>query len=64
MDGLGAAHDAVVQMIDTPDVRVHQYGACIAKNRGQSMGRSRCCLTSGIHFVVDANGLPVRLGLT
>jgi transposase len=28
------------------------------------MGRSRSGLTSKIHAVVDANGLPVRLGLT
>jgi len=28
------------------------------------MGRSRGGLTSKIHAVVDANGLPVRLGLT
>jgi Transposase DDE domain len=32
--------------------------------RSQSMGRSRGGLTSKIHAVVDANGLPVRLGLT
>jgi transposase len=45
-------------------VRVHQHAACIARNRSQSMGRSRGGLTSKIHAVVDANGLPVRLGLT
>ena len=28
------------------------------------MGRSRGGLTSKIHAVVDADGLPVRLGLT
>jgi len=28
------------------------------------MGRSRGGLTSKVHAVVDANGLPVRLGLT
>jgi transposase len=64
MDALTAAHDAAVQMIDTSIVRVHQHAACIARNRGQSMGRSRGGLTSKIHAVVDANGLPVRLGLT
>src|ERR1700730_7410000 len=36
----------------------------IAQNRNQSIGRSRGGLTSKIHAVVDANGLPVRLGLT
>ncbi len=29
MDGLTAAHDAAVQMIDTSVVRVHQHGACV-----------------------------------
>ncbi len=53
-----------VQMIDTSIVRVHQHAACIARNRSQSMGRSRGGLTSKIHAVVDTNGLPVRLGLT
>ena len=28
-------------MIDTSIVRVHQNGACIIRNRKQSMGRSR-----------------------
>ena len=64
MDALAAAHDAAVQMIDTSVVRVHQHGACIAGNREQQMGRSRGGLTSKIHAVVDADGLPVRLGLT
>src|SRR5271166_2517570 len=64
MDSLAAAHDATVQMIDTSIVRVHQHAACIARNKSQSMGRSRGGLTSKIHAVVDTNGLPVRLGLT
>jgi hypothetical protein len=52
-------------MIDTSIVRVHQHAACIARNKKQSMGRSRGGLTSKIHaVVVDTNGLPVRLGLT
>ena len=63
MHALAAAHDAAVQMIDTSIVRVH-HAACIARNKGQSMGRSRGGLTSKIHAVVDTNGLPVRLGLT
>jgi len=41
MNGLSVAHDAGVQMIDTSIVRVHQYGACIAGNKEQLMGRSR-----------------------
>src|SRR2546430_7792749 len=64
MDALAAAHDAAVQMIDTTIVRVHQHAACIARNKRQSMGRSRGGLTSKIHAVVDTNGLPVRLALT
>ncbi len=64
MDAMAAAHDASVQMIDTSIVRVHQHGACIIRNRKQSMGRSRGGLTSKIHAVVDTNGLPVRLALT
>ena len=64
MDALAAAHDAAVQMIDTSIIRVHQQGACIANNSGQHIGRSRGGLTSKIQAVVDANGLPVRLGLT
>jgi hypothetical protein len=64
MDALAAAHDAAVQMIDTTIVRVHQHAACVARNKAQSMGRSRGGMTSKIHVVVDTNGLPVRLGLT
>jgi transposase len=64
MNALATAHDAAVQMIDTSVVRVHQHGACIIRNRKQSMGRSRGGLTTKIHAVVDTNGLPVRLALT
>jgi transposase len=64
MEALVASHDAAVQMIDTSVVRVHQHGACIAGNREQHMGRSRGGLTSKVHAVVDANGLPVRLDLS
>ena len=64
IDALAAAHDAAVQMIDTSIFRVHQHGACITRNRRQSMGRSRGGLTSKIHAVVDSDGLPVRLALS
>jgi hypothetical protein len=64
MDALAAAHDATFQMIDTSVVRVHQHGACVSRNKWQSMGRSRGGLPSKIHAVVDSNGLPVRLALT
>ena len=53
MNSLAAANDAAVQMIDTSIVRVHQHAACVARNRSQSMGRSRGGLTSKIHAVVD-----------
>jgi transposase len=64
MDALASAHDVAVQMIDTSIVRVHQHGACIAGNTEQHMDRSRAGLTSNIHAVVGANGLPVHLDLT
>jgi transposase len=64
MNALAGAHDAAVQMIDTSIVRVHQHGACITKNKRQSMGRSRGGLTSKIHALVDTNGLPIRLALS
>jgi hypothetical protein len=48
-------------MIDTPIVRVHQHGACITRNRRQSMGRGG--LTSKIHALVDTLGRPVRLAV-
>ena len=64
MNALASMHDATVQMIDTSIIRVHQHAACIARNKRQSMGRSRGGLTSKIHAVVDTNGLPVRLALT
>ena len=41
MNALAGAHDAAVQMIDTSIIRVHQHGACITRNRRQSIGRSR-----------------------
>lgn len=64
MESLADAHDAAVQMIDTSVIRVHQHGACVFDSRAQSIGRSRGGLTTKLHAVVDANGLPVRLGLT
>ena len=64
MRALAGVHDAAVQMIGTSIIRLHEHGACITRNRRQSMGRSRGGLTSKIHAVVDAHGLPVRLALT
>ncbi len=56
MNALARSHDVAVQMIDTSIVRVHQHGACIGRNREQSVGRSRGGLTGKIHAVVDSNG--------
>jgi glutamate 5-kinase len=64
MSALAATHDPSIQMIDTSIVRVHQHAACLARNKGQSMGRSRGGLSCKIHAVVDAKGLPVQLALT
>jgi transposase len=60
MHALAAPHDAAVQMIDTSIIRAHQHAACIARNKRQSMCRSRGGLTSKIHAMVDTNGLPIR----
>jgi transposase len=43
---------------------VHQHGTSITNSSEQHIGHSRGGLTSKIHVVVDAKGLPVRLGLT
>jgi transposase len=64
MKVLATAHDDGIQIIDTSIVRVHQHGACISRNKRQSIGRSRDGLTSKIHAAVDSNGLPVRVALT
>jgi transposase len=41
MDAFAGAHDAAVQIIETSIVRVDRHGACISRNKMQSMGRSR-----------------------
>jgi transposase len=64
MSALAGAPDTSMQMIDTSIMRMHQHGACVNRNRRQSIRRSRGGLTSKIHAVVDANGLPVRVALT
>ena len=64
MRALATTHDASVKMIDTSIVRVHQHAASVARNRGQSIGRSRGGLSSKIHAIVDANGMPVQVALT
>ena len=60
------AYDGDIQMIDSSSVGVHQHAANDKINDIQSrcMGRSRGGLTTKIHAVVDAMGLPIALKLT
>ncbi|WP_425325058.1 IS5 family transposase [Maricaulis maris] len=72
-DAVTAAYDGDIQMIDSSSIRVHQHGANAKKGPHAAardtpdtrcMGRSRGGLTTKIHALVDANGLPVALKLT
>jgi len=56
--------DDDVQMLDTSIVRVHQHASCIKECESNCTGRSRGGLTTKIHAVVDAKGLPLRLALS
>lgn len=64
MDAITAAHDGDIQMIDSTSVRAHQQAATAKGGGDHCLGRSRGGLTTKIHVVVDAQGLPIRLGLT
>ena len=66
MDAITEAYDGDVQMIDSSSVRVHQHAGPVCQKKGgaRCMGRSRGGLTTKIHAVVEARGLPIRLGLT
>ena len=64
MDAITEAYDGDVQMIDSSSVRVHQHAGWLKRGGIRCMGRSRGGLTTKIHAVVDAKGLPIRLGLT
>ncbi|WP_288990228.1 IS5 family transposase [uncultured Sphingopyxis sp.] len=65
MDAITAAYDGDIQMIDSTSIRAHQQAATGKKgDRDHCLGRSRGGLTTKIHAVVDAQGLPIRLGLT
>ncbi|WP_139015811.1 IS5 family transposase [Ensifer aridi] len=65
MDAITATHNSDIQMIDSTSVRAHQRAATGKKgDRDHCLGRSRGGLTTKIHAVVDAQGLPIRLGLT
>jgi transposase len=65
MDAITAAYDGDIQMIDSTSIRAHQQAATAKRgDRDHCLGRSRGGLTTKIHAVVDAQGLPIRLGLT
>jgi transposase len=65
MDALTAAYDGDIQMIDSTSIRAHQHAATAKQdNQDHCLGRSRGGLTTKIHAVVDARGLPIRLSLT
>ena len=59
------AYDGDIQMINSSSIRVHQHAANgKKKTRSRCMGRSRGGLTTKIHALVDAGGLPILLKLT
>jgi len=65
MDAIIAAHDDNIQMIDStshPGASTSCYGK--KGDRDHCLGRSRGGLTTKIHAGVDAQRLPIRLGLT
>jgi transposase len=64
MDAISATHDGNIQMIDSTSVRAHQQAATAKRGADHCLGRSCGGLTTKIHVVVDAQGLPIRLGLT
>lgn len=51
-------------MIDTTIVHAHQHASCINDYASEGFGRSRRGLTTKIHAVVDANGLPLQVMIT
>jgi transposase len=51
-------------MIDSTVVRAHQHATCIKHGAAEDLGRSRGGLTTRIHAVVDAKGLPFNVTLT
>jgi transposase len=73
---ISKAYDGDLQMIDASSIRVHQHGGNVKKGgphatpaqardhaRAECMGRSRGGLTTKIHALVDANGMPIALKL-
>jgi transposase len=65
MDAIRTPQHSGIQMIDSTSVRAHQQAATAnSGSSDHSLGRSRGGLTTKIHVVVDAQGLPIRLGVT
>jgi transposase len=66
LDAVSEAYDGDIQMIDSSSIRVHQHAANGKKKhpRSRCMGRSRGGLTTKIHALVDAMGLPILLKLS
>ena len=76
-EAVSAAYDGSEQSVDSSSIRVHQ-ARCQRKKGGKAaadptgmadlrtvcMGRSRGGLTTKIHAVTDAQGLPITLKLT
>src|SRR6202023_2008220 len=62
LDAMTAQHDRQIQMIDSTCIRAHQQAATTKRSEtDHCLGRSRGGLTTKIHVVVDARGLPLRL---
>ena len=51
-------------MIDSSIVRAHQHATCIQNGVKKHIGRSRGGLTTKIHAIVDAKGLPLQIMLS
>ena len=64
MDAIVEAYDGEIQMIDSSSVRVHQHAAGSKRGSGSLHGSFRGGLTTKIHTVVDATGLPLRFALS
>lgn len=64
LEAFSQAGLSTTQMIDTSSVRVHLHAGSTKKgDNDRLMGRSQGGLTTKLHAVVDAAGMPLRLGL-
>lgn len=73
-EAIASAYADEVQMVDSWTIRVHLHAAngrkgspdAFARDRpdGRCMGRSRGRMTTKLHALVDARGLPIRVKLT